>query len=88
MGPQEFKLGDQLVGRGLELLVGHGIECVENEQSLGRAVGELRALSLSPVPSTAGDSGAVTPHHFSGSRMIDDRLTTGHSVERFLTGGP
>jgi hypothetical protein len=38
------------VGGGVECLVGHGVERVEDEQRRGGVFGELGAAGLAPVP--------------------------------------
>src|SRR4051812_10272505 len=81
------QMGDEVVGGGAERVVGERLAGVEDEQGGRRAVGELSALGLSPVPAAAGDAGIITPDDFTWVRVLDDGQAARRRVERLLTGG-
>ena len=66
-------MGGELLGGGVEGLVGHGVERVEDEQGRGVSSLQLGAAGLAPVPAPAGHAGVVAPHHLAGVGVLDDR---------------
>ncbi len=78
----------ELVGSVEQLSVRHRVERVENEQGRGRALTQLSAAGLTPVPTSTRHTGVVAPHHLTGVGMLHDVGSAGGRIEGLLTGRP
>src|SRR5580693_541984 len=86
-GPEPGQASDEVVGSGVEFLVGHRVERVEDEQRRGRVVAQLGAAGLAPVPAPAGHTGLIAPHHLAGVGVLGYREAVSYGAERLVASG-
>jgi drug/metabolite transporter (DMT)-like permease len=86
-GPEPVQAGDEVGGGGLQGLVGHRVERVENEQRRGGVLAQLGAAGLAPVPAPAGHPGGIAPDHLAGLGVLGHREAVGRGVERLVASG-
>ena len=83
---QPGDVGGEGLGGCCQVVVGHRVECVEDEQDRLAAAAELGAPALSPVPPPARHPDVVAPDDLARVRMLQRVGPVGDGVERFVTG--